>query len=382
MSGRRMIQRYLQALAQHFPIVSLIGPRQAGKASLCFEAFPRSRYVALERPDRRESLREDPVAFLSRLPKGCVIDGGHRMPELLPAAAEVVANRPRPGRFILLGARPLLAEPSEIHGAHSRLWLLPLSLRERPIAGMTLDEVLWTGGFPDLLSGRLPADAWFAAYVGRFLDHDLRSLLDVADPELFLRFFRALAACTGELLNVNGVARDVGIAHGTARAWLAALEAALLVLPAPAWSAPDQKRLVKARRLHLVDSGLACWLNGIKSPKELARHPLRPGILQSFVWIELLKSQLNRAAFPALSHFRDRKGNAVDIVSTGQPRVAIQVITGTRVASSLRTGLQRYVGRAGDCRKVCVHGGEDVGRLGDIELVPWRDLDQLLGARL
>lgn len=378
MPARRIMEPYLQALVQHFPIVSLIGPRQAGKASLCFSAFPRSRYVDLERPDHREQLREDPVAFLSKLPPGSVIDGGHRMPELLPAAAEVVAQRPRPGRFILLGARPLLAEPPDMQSTHARLWLLPLSLAERPLGALSLDEVLWTGGFPELLQGRLPSATWFAGYVGRFLDHDLRSLLDVADPELFLRFFRALSACTGELLNVNGVARDVGIAHGTARAWVAALEAALLVLPAPAWSAPDQKRLVRARRLHLVDSGLACWLNGIKSPKDLARHPLRPGILQSFVWIELLKSLLNRAAFPALSHFRDRKGNAVDIVSAGEPSVAIQVITGTRVAASLRTGLKRYDGRAGGCRHVCVHGGNDAGRLGDIDLVPWRDLDQLL----
>ena len=378
--SRRVMQPYLQALAQHFPIVSVIGPRQAGKRSLCFEAFPRSRYIDLERPDRREALREDPVAFLSRLPRGAVIDGGHRMPELVPAAAEVVQQQPVAGRFILLGARPLLQAPSEVHGAHSRLWLLPLSLRERTVASMTLDEAMWTGGYPDLLSGRLPAQAWFATYVGSFLDRDLRSLIDVADPELFLRFFRALAACTGELLNINGIAKDVGIAHGTARAWLAALEAALLVLPAPAWSAADQKRLVKARRLHLVDSGLACWLNGIKSPKELARHPLRAGILQSFVWVELLKSQLNRAAFPQLSHFRDRKGNAVDVVASDPP-TAIQVITGTRVASSLRTGMDRYAKRAGDCRRVCVHSGDALSSTNGIELWPWRELDGLLTAR-
>jgi len=376
-ADRRLMEPYLQALAQHFPIVSLIGPRQSGKRSLCFQAFPRSKYVDLERPDRREALRVDPVAYLERMPHGSVIDGGHRMPELLPAVTEVVERQPRPGRFILLGARPLLAEPPELQGHHARLWLLPLSLAERRVS-LSLDEAMWTGGFPDLLSGRLPASAWFATYVGRFLDHDLRSLLDVSDPELFLRFFRALSACTGELLNINGVARDVGIAHGTARAWLAALEAALLVLPAPAWTGRDQKRLVKARRLHLADTGLACWLNGIQSPKDLARHPLRPGILQTFVWTELLKSQLNRAAYPALNHFRDRKGNSVDVVSTSDPPVAVQVITGTRVAASLRTGLARYTSRAGDCRHVCVHAGDQLTRSQGIELWPWRELPRLL----
>ena len=379
MTSRRIMEPYLQALAQHFPIVSLIGPRQAGKRSLCFGAFPRSKYVDLERPDRREALRVDPVAFLDTLPHGAVIDGGHRMPELLPAVTQVVELRPKPGRFVLLGARPLLAEPPEMEWHHARLWLLPLSLAERRLS-LSLDEVMWTGGFPDLLSGRLPASAWFAAYVGRFLDHDLRSLLDVSDPELFLGFLRALAACTGELLNLNGVARDVGIAHGTARAWLAALEAALLVLPAPAWAGRDQKRLVKARRLHMVDTGLACWLNGIKSPKDLARHPLRGGILQTFVWTELLKSQLNRAAYPALNHFRDRKGNSVDVVCTSDPRVAVQVITGTRVATSLRTGLDRFTRRAGACRHVCVHGGDQLTKAKGVELWPWRELPRLLTA--
>ncbi|MCO4770090.1 MAG: ATP-binding protein [Deltaproteobacteria bacterium] len=376
---------YVQAFSEHFPVVSLIGPRGVGKEALSFEAFPNSHFVDLDAPDQRERMRRSPRRFLAELPRSVVIGAAHRVPELLPALGDLLAlAEERDRRFLLAGTRPLVGEPAELQGLHSRLWLLPYSITERITAGSTLDEVMWTGGFPGLLEGRLPAKVWFSDYVGTFLDRELRDLVDVTDAETFLSFLRAVAGQSGDMLNLSALAREVGVAHGTAKSWLAALEAALFVLPAPAFKHPEWKRLVTAPRLHLLDTGLLCWLLGIESPAALAGHPRRGRIFQTFVWSELLKSRLLRGASPGLSHFRDRKGNGVDVVFMDRDGV-----TGMQVALVPRAGggglrtlarlSKRLEGEGAPApRQLLIHAGDQALDYRGVQLVPWRELGSLI----
>ena len=380
MAFQRLLTPYLDAFVQHFPVVSLVGPRGAGKTQLCFAGLPRSRFVDLNRPDTREELRQDPTRFLSELPPRTVLAGAHRVPELLPQIATALRQTGGAGRLVLVGDRPLLHEDPALHGRHARLWLLPLSLAERPPGLTSINDVLWAGGFPQLLEGRLPASVWFSSYVAEFLDRDLRRLVDVTDPVAFLGFLRAVAGQTGQLLNVSALASEAGVAHGTAKAWLAALEAALLVLPAPAWLPPDGARGVKAPRLHLADTGLACWLLGIESPSALALHPKREALFQTFVWTELLKSRLHRGAPAQLLHVRDRKGDGVDVLHLGQDeRIALQALLVPRSGSAAVGALSRFVRRHPSVRPVVVHAGDERLMWKEIQIVSWRDLDGLLG---
>lgn len=378
---------YVQAFSEHFPVVSLIGPQGVGKEALCFEAFPNSQFVDLGAPDARERMRRAPLAFLADLPRGVVIGGAHRVPELLPALGRLLARpEERDRRFVLTGTRPLVDEGVSLRGLHSRLWLLPYSITERVTAGSSLDEVMWTGGFPGLLEGRLPARVWWADYVGTFLDRELRDFVDVSDPEAFLGFLRAVAAQSGELLNLSALARAVGVAHGTAKSWLAALEAALFVLPAPAFRHPDWKRLVTAPRLHLLDTGLLCWLLDIDSPKALAAHPRRGWIFQTWVWSELLKSRLLRGATPGLSHYRDRKGNGVDVVFMDRDRTALmQVAQVPRAGGAALRTLTRVANRLGaelppdiPVDRLLVHAGEQALDYRGVQVIPWRAVGTLV----
>ena len=376
---------YVQAFSEHFPVVSLIGPRGVGKEALCFEAFPNSQFVDLAAPDQRERMRRGPRQFLAELPRNVVVGAAHRVPELLPALGDILSVPEERGRrVVLMGTRPLVGELQSLQGMHSRLWLLPYSLAERGTVGASLDEVMWTGGFPGLLEGRLPARVWFSEYIGTFLDRELRDFVDVIDTETFLGFLRAAAAQSGSLLNLSALAKEVGIAHGTAKSWLAALEAALFVLPAPAFRHPEWKRLVTAPRLHFVDTGLICWLLGIESPRALAGHPARGRIFQTFVWTELLKSRLLRGAAPGMSHFRDRKGNGVDVVFTSSDGItAMQAVLVPRASGSTLRTLSRLAGRfvkedSVPVRQLMIHAGEQRLDYRGVELVPWRELSRLL----
>lgn len=379
----RTLVPYVQAFVEHFPVVSLVGPRRTGKTALAFDALPGSRLLDGERPDLREELRRDPMGLLQAADR-TVLRGAHRIPQLLPALGRLLAAGGK-GRFLLLAERPLVGEGEDLRGLHSRLWSLPLALDEHSTLGMTLDEVLWTGGFPGLLEGRMPASVWFSELVGEFLDRDLRSMVDVVDLEGFLGFLRAVAGQTGQGLNVSALAKESGIAHGTAKSWLAALEAALWVLPAPAFQHPEKKRLVTSPRLHLVDTGLACWLLGLESPKALAAHPLRGWLFQSFVWTELLKGRLHRGAPPGLAHYRDRKGASVDIVHTARDGTTlVQVVLVPRASGpTLRTlnrlGAWLEARDPSPVRRLLVHAGDQRLDYRGVELVPWREVVGVLG---
>jgi len=389
MAPPRLQLPYIQAFAEHFAVVSLIGPRAVGKSAMCFAAFPHSRFVDLEAPDQRERMRRGPLSYLAALPRHAVVGSAHRVPELLPALGELLSMpEERDRRFILAGTRPLVGEPEALRGMHSRLWMLPLSLAERA-AGLSLDEVMWSGGFPGVLDSPMPARVWFSEYVGTFLDRELRDFVDVLDPEQFLGFLRAAAGQSGGLLNLSALAKQVGIAHGTARSWLAALEAALFVLPAPAFRRQGWQRLVTAPRLHLLDTGLLCWLLGIESPSDLARHPQRGAVFQTFVWTELLKSRLIRGAAPSLSHFRDRKGNGVDVVFEGTGRDGSPQITAAQVSLLPRAGggALRTLGRLANriqketgepVTQLFLYSGEQRLDYKGVLLVPWRELDRVV----
>ena len=103
----RLLRAPLLRLARRHPVVTVTGPRQLGKSTLCRAAFPRKPYVSLEPPDQRDLAQHDPRAFLARYPRGAVIDEVQRAPDLLSYVQEAVDQDARPGQYILTGSQQL-----------------------------------------------------------------------------------------------------------------------------------------------------------------------------------------------------------------------------------------------------------------------------------
>lgn len=309
----------LLRLARGFPVLVITGPRQSGKTTLAQTAFPGYAYVSLEDPDVRQRVAADPRGFLAAHAKGLVLDEAQRVPELLSYLQTVVDADRRPGRFVITGSQNLRlaqAVTQSLAGRAGFLELLPLSYREGAAAfePLSLDELLVRGSYPAVHSTDVAASDWHASYVASYLERDVREISRVADLLQFQRFMRLMAARCGQLLNLNAVANELGIAQTTARDWLAVLEASYIAFRLPPFHTNFGKRLVKAPKLYFHDSGLAAWLLGVRSASAMNIHPMRGALFECLCITEYLKHLQNHGAAGTPYFWRDNIGNEVDLL--------------------------------------------------------------------
>ncbi len=187
------------------------------------------------------------------------------------------------------------------------------------------------------------------------------------------------AGRTAQLLNYSSLANDCGISQPSARAWLSILEASFVVFRLPAFHANMRKRLVKMPKLHFYDTGLVCWLLGIRQPGQLRSHPLRGAIFESWVVSEVLKHRINRGERGGLCFYRDRNGAEVDLVIERPVGLTLVEAKSTMTASStLFNGVRRVRGHfdnvSHSCNVVVAYGGEQFQQREDGRLIPWRML--------
>lgn len=313
----------LRTVGGRYPVVTLTGPRQSGKTTLCREVFAEHRYVSLEARDVRDFARQDPRGFLHEHAEGAILDEIQHAPDLPGYLQEEVDARPDPGRFILTGSEnfALTASVSQsLAGRSAVLHLLPLSLRELrrfDTAPADLEHTIVSGSYPRIHDRGIPADRWIADYVTTYVQRDVRQILEVENLEAFTTFLKHGAARTGCEVNLSQLGIDAGVTHNTARAWLSVLEASFLIFRLPAWHRSRRKQLVKAPKMHFVDSGLVCHLLGIHDAAQLRHHPLRGAIFESWVASEIYKDRLHRGLEPSMFHYRESKGLEVDLIVEG-----------------------------------------------------------------
>ena len=385
----RNLATTLAEAAGHYPVVTVTGPRQSGKTTLCQVVFPDHTYVSLEQLGARNYATEDPRGFLRDHAEGAVLDEVQRVPELLSWLQVEVDARPDPGRFILTGSQHFglsQAISQSLAGRTAVLTLLPPSLDELRRFGSPsnddLMEMLWTGAYPRIHDRSIPADRWLADYISTYVQRDVREVLHVRDLQAFTTFVKLCAGRTACEVNLSALAGDAGITHNTAKAWLSVLETSYLCTRIPAWHPNVRKQLVKRPKLHLYDTGLACALLGIGSPDQLRHHPLRGALFESWVISEILKQRLHRGRAPAVHHFRESRGLEIDaVLERGEALVFVEAKSGATVQSEhlkplvRLSALLRSRGEKRGLESVLVHGGEESQQRSDGLVLPWSRID-------
>lgn len=339
----RTIANHLARASGQFPVVLVTGARQVGKTTVLREmSKPGRTYVTLDDPRLLTLAKSEPALFFQRFRPPLLIDEIQYAPELLPfIKMEADASR-KPGLFWLTGSQQfhMMKEVSEsLAGRVAVLRLLGLSRRETlgqadagpflpdpaqvsarsrygaPLTLMELYRCIWRGSFPAIvLNPDMDKDLFYGSYLQTYIQRDVRDLARVGDELAFLRFVKAGAARTGQLLNLAELARDADVAPNTAKNWLSVLEASGLVWLLPPWHSNLSKRLMKTPKLYFLDTGLCSYLTEWSSPETLEAGAMSGAILETWIVAELLKSYLHNGLIPPFYYYRDKDKREIDLL--------------------------------------------------------------------
>ncbi|HVN67167.1 MAG TPA: ATP-binding protein [Candidatus Sulfotelmatobacter sp.] len=383
---KRELEAKLKKAARQYPVVGIIGPRQSGKTTLSKAVFGSYPYVSLEKPSELEFAIGDPEGFLAQFPKNVIIDEVQRAPKLFSYIQIIVDQAQKPGMFVLTGSQnfELLAKISQsLAGRAALQTLLPFSFGELERGGLLparLPDLLFRGGYPRIYDKKLNATDWLSNYVTAYLERDVRSIKNVGDLSTFQRFLKMCAFRSGKILNLSSLANDCGITHNTAKAWLSILEASYIIFLLSPYYNNFNKRLIKAPKLYFCDTGLLCYLLGLRRAEDVKHHPEIGSIFETFVVGEIAKMFAGQGRAPALYFWRDKMGREIDcLIETGRKAIPLEIKAGQTISNDFFTNLNYWnsLSKSKPAEALVVYGGDASQKRSNGRVLSWRDLSEV-----
>jgi predicted AAA+ superfamily ATPase len=351
---KREITTELIASAEEYPVVTVFGPRQSGKTTLAQMTFPHKSYFSLEDPDVRMAAQTDPRGFLANLPDGGVLDEIQRLPQLLSYIQGIVDRAKKKGMFILTGShQPELHQSvsQTLAGRTAVLSLLPFSLPELRNYRRKWEpfDLIVHGSYPRVHEEKLKPARFFNGYLQTYIERDVRALINLKDLRPFQQFLTLLAGRIGQIINYSSLSNDVGVSATTIKNWVSVLKASFIVFELPPYFENIRKRVIKSPKIYFNDVGLAAYLLGIETANQLYRDPLRGGLYENLVVLEILKSRLNRGKRPELFFYRDTHGNEVDLViRQARTLIPIEIKSAATFTSDFLKNIDHFGSVVGD----------------------------------
>ena len=313
---RSISESILEAI-QYYSVITITGPRQVGKTTLCKNLFPDYAYINLERPAQRAVIEQDIEAFFNANKTNLIIDEVHHLPQMLSYIQVLVDENPD-RKFILTGSSnfALLHQITQsLAGRTSLFTLLPFSMNElQQTKDLSANQLMFQGFYPAIYTKKTPARLLYRDYYNTYVERDIHQLLKVKNLQAFQTFIRLCAGRVGSECNFSSLSNEVGVSAPTITEWINILQASYILWKLPPYYANINKRLVKTPKLYFYDTGLLCYLLGIENEKQLATHPLRGSIFENMVLNEVLKNRLNQGKDNNLCFYRENKGYEVDLI--------------------------------------------------------------------
>ncbi|MBI5197427.1 MAG: ATP-binding protein [Nitrospirae bacterium] len=396
----RQIRPLIEESLRHFPVVLLVGARQTGKSTLvqalAGKDWP-ARYLTLDDRIVLDAALTNPDGFLQQTGLPVILDEVQRAPDLLRAVKLIVDRHRRPGMFLLTGSANILtlSRVSEtLAGRVAVHELYPFSWTERyrqgpsttidhlfkagtarealkrwpvkspPVRTREIQEVILRGGYPTpaLMDSPRVRQTWFESYRQTYIERDLRDLAQIGNLPDFTRLMTTLALRTGQMLNLSGLSRDVGLPFSTLRRYFHILAQTYQVFLVPPYAKNIGKRLVKTPKVYVTDTGLGCHLSATDRWETLDRQNRVGATVETWVANELRKMVSVGSRRIGFGYWRTRSGQEVDfLLECGEEVVGVEVKWGTGFRENDLAGLK-------DCRDaigprfrfgVLLHGGRE-----------------------
>ncbi len=346
----RHIKNALDFAIKHFPCVILTGPRQVGKTTLLTKEYENNgfAYVSLDDTATRIMAKNNPRGFLSTHPYPLIIDEAQKAVELFEEIEKIInekrrleGNNAANGMYILSGSsrKDLLERATEsFAGRAALLEMAPLSLSEiynrknvpfipdvqtanerSHLFSLNQDDI-----FDLIVKGELPqlyddieirSPLFYSSYVSTYLSKDVKDLIDLKDEGKFYNLLVLVASLTGQELNYDSLAKQVGTSASTIKNWISTLvKTGIIYLLQPYYESSWSKRLVKTPKVYFFDTGIACYLLGIDSKETLAKSFLKGRLFETLVINEIKKTYNNDGDETMFYYYRDFTQHEVDLV--------------------------------------------------------------------
>ena len=339
----RNLENVVKQVTKEYPVVLVTGPRQVGKTTMLQKMMKDTNreYVSLDDLNERSIAKGDPELFLQLHKPPVLIDEVQYAPELFTYIKMYVDKNHEPGAFWLTGSQTFklmkgvqesLAgrvavlsltslSQAEIYGEFTEPFMIDmeaLSARKtRRQEGDTRDifERIYRGSMPAIVSGvSSNSQIFYNSYLSTYIERDVRELSDAIDSLKFLRFITAVAARSGQMLNVAEIARDADINQVQAKNWLGILETLGIIFYLHPYSNNLLKRLVKTPKLYFYDTGLVCYLTKWSNAETLESGAMNSAVLENYVVAEIMKTYLNNGKEPYIYYYRDKDAKEIDLV--------------------------------------------------------------------
>ena len=384
----RNIEAKLKDLAKSYPVLVISGPRQSGKSTLVKHLFPKHLYVNLENIDQRMMAKNDPRGFLEKFNKNSVIiDEIQQVPLLFSYIQGIVDERKQKAQFVLTGSSSfdLLEGISQsLAGRAAIFQLLPLCLKEfiSHKKSLSLEEVLFSGGYPSIHFDHQPICDWYQDYCQNYLERDVRRITAVKDLGTFQLFLKMCAARCGQVINYSSFANDCGITPNTAKEWINILEASFIVFKLNPYYKNYSKRLIKSPKLYFYDTGIVCSLLGITSSETLITHSVRGGIFESWIISEIKKQFFNIHRTAPLYYWKNHRGIEIDLVIEKlEQLITLEIKSSKTFNKSFLTNLDHFyqIAKTDTYAQYLIYGGQSQQsqKIGKVQILSWKELHHL-----
>jgi len=346
----RAVDVLLKKLANQFPAVLFLGPRQCGKTTLAKSSL-QAKYFDLEMNSDRSVFEADPELAIRRIPGPIVFDESQTMPALFPTLRALIdERRDKAGQYYLLGSvNPSLVRgiSESLAGRVGILELTPFLYRELMGLNLNAHDTLWLrGGYPDAFLAKDPEawKLWCENYIRTFVERDIaRSGLDFSAPEM-RKFMTMIAHSHGGLLNSSDFGRSLGISYHTVNKSLDIIEGHFLIRRLPPYFANIGKRLVKAPKLYIRDSGLLHYMLGVCVNSDLITSPARGRSWEGFMVEQVIAGEEAFGHGSQFYFYRTHTGTEIDlVVDRGQKRIGYEFKCSSSVSPDDSAGLRQGI---------------------------------------
>ena len=379
---KRKLSEHVKHAATYYPIISVAGPRQAGKSTMLQQVFPDYEYISLEDPYALAST--DARGFFDRYKEGVIIDEAQKVPELFSFMQGIVDKKRTPGRFVLSGSQNYLMHRNITQSLAGRIdlsTLYPFDFEE--MATITnwdedIETAMLNGFYPGKLTGHIPAKIFYNNYIKTYLERDVSDLVNVGNMTTFRTFLKLVAYKCGSQLNLSDLSNDLNVSVNTIKTWITILESSYIIFMLPAYHKNLGKRLLKTPKLYFFDTGLLCHLLGLQDEAKLRASDKYGNIFENFIIAEKVKYKAHRQMDPDMFFFRDSNGLEVDLleIKENDEVEMSEIKSGKTFKSEFLISMKKLKALDSALKMNLVYNGSESVTLAEYRVMNWRKLHE------